>query len=122
MARRNGYGRGSAQLEQCGNRVVCKRQKSRPVRSKQPLDIVGRAVANAQPDDLWRGSPQDTEAMKVFVLRNQHAAELGGALPHHFVCRTTEVQLPDVQGVWTQVLKLPQQDFRQLLVEEHPHG
>jgi hypothetical protein len=35
--------------------------------------------------------------MKVFILRDQHAPELEGALPHQFICRATNAQRSDVQ-------------------------
>ena len=59
--------------------------------------------------------------MEVFVLRHQHAAEIDRALPHDIVSRTTKAKQTDVDRVCRQVLKVLQERFGQLLVDEHPH-
>ena len=112
----------SAQLHQGGDRIIDECLEARPVRSKQPLDIICGAVANAQPHDLRRGALGDTEAVKVLVLCDQDASEIDRALPHCFVRRTAQADVANVHRIRTQILKLPEQGFRQLLVEEHPHG
>jgi hypothetical protein len=112
----------SAQLHQGGDRIIDECLEARPVRSKQPLDIICGAVANAQPHDLRRGALQDTEAVKVLVLCDQDASEIDRALPHCFVRRTAQADVANVHRIRTQILKLPEQGFRQLLVEEHPHS
>jgi hypothetical protein len=60
--------------------------------------------------------------VKVLVLCNQDASEIDRALPHRFVPRTTQAHTTNVHRILTQILKLSEQGFRQLLVEEHPHG
>ena len=88
------------------------------MRSQQPGDILRCAVAEANPNDLRRCALQDAQAVKVFILGDQHEAALASQLPHGRISGTSSTDLPDVQRVRKNVVQQFGECLRQLLVEE----
>ena len=88
---------------------------------QQVFDLSGGAVAEANPDQFGRGSPQQGEAVKILVLTDQQAAMLASKIPDAEIRSPTEAEQANVQRRWVETRKPLAQGFRELLVEEQPH-
>lgn len=115
-------GRRSGQFEQRDDGIANERLDARPPLAKETPDVDGAAVAEPDPDDLGRRALQNAEPVKVLVLRDQYGPEVNGALPHDVVSRTAEAKQADVDPIRGQIPDVLHEGFRQLLVEEQPHG
>ena len=60
--------------------------------------------------------------MKVFVLRDKHAAVFTSQLPDSKVTRTALAEETNVQGIGEEIAQRRHQLFGQLFVEEQAHG
>jgi len=66
-------------------------------REEQRRNLTRRAVAKADPDDLWRGATHDAEPMKVFVFRHERASLLQRELPDRVVGRSAAADQSNVE-------------------------
>ena len=58
------------------------RRHSAAIRLEHMDDLGGRAVAQADPDDLWWEATKDAEPVEVLVFGDEHEAMRCGVLPH----------------------------------------
>lgn len=112
----------SGQFQQRGDGISDELLDLRPPLPEEMRNVVCAAVTEPDPDDLGRGSLQDTESVDIFVLGYQQAPEIDRALLHDIVSRATEAKETDVDRIGREVLEVLQKGLGQLLVEEHPHG
>ena len=59
--------------------------------------VASRAVPQPDPDDFWWEAPEDTQAVEVLVLGDEHIAVRRGVLPHLAVGGTRELDLREVR-------------------------
>lgn len=64
---------------------------------------------------------EQTQSMKVAILRDQDAAVRPGQLPNIWIGSAATIQKTNVKGVRKHVDQLANQNLRQLFVEEQLH-
>ena len=65
--------------------------------------ILRRAVPKTNPDDPRRSPADDTQTMKVLVLRDEDALVFEGQLPNDGIWCSASPQLPDMKRLGEQV-------------------
>src|SRR5688572_9895386 len=85
---------------------------------RQPGDVHRGAVAHPKPQNLGRCAIQNTQTMKVFVLRDEYAAMSACQLPNGRITSPALAEETNVKGIGKEIAHCGYQLFVQLFVEE----
>lgn len=64
--------------------------------AEKRFDVGRRAVAEADPDDLWRRALEKAEALKIFILRHEDESIGGSVGPDGSVTGRRQADVHDV--------------------------
>ena len=91
------------------------------MRGEQSTDVRRGTVPYAKPHHFrWR-AVQKTQSVKISVLRDQDTAVFTRQFPHVRIGSTAAIEQPHMKSARKHGAQLPNQDLRQLFVEEQTH-
>jgi len=110
----------SAQLEDSRFVLLTESDDVLVMAPQQLRDVVSRAVAEPNPNELRRRTMQDGKSMKIFVLTDDQASVLTRQVPDCCIPCAAMPQQSNVQGTRKNVRQPFAQLLRQWLIEEEP--
>ena len=92
------------------------------MRGQQSSNVSRGTVPGSKPHHLGRRSVEKAQAVKIAVLRDQDTTVFTRQVPHVRIGSTAAIEQPNMERRRKHVDQLPNQDLRQLFVEEQTHG
>ena len=81
------------------------------------FDVSGRAVAQANPDHLWRMSEQRAPIAEIDIFRDDSELIVAGKLPQGFVGHLAKTCGVDMRRIRKQISQLLDEKWRQVLIK-----
>lgn len=64
--------------------------------AQQSNDILGRAISQPDPDDLWRRPMKNAEPMEVFILAHDDKTTVSRMPPYYAIGSTEQAHIGDM--------------------------